>query len=341
MNSVILGKTGLKVPRVGFGGIPIQRLSEAEAVEVVQRCLDLGVTFLDTANAYSTSESRIGKAISGRREELVVATKTAGRDRATAEQHLQLSLTRLACSTIDLWQFHNVSSFETYEQVLAPGGAMEAALAAKRQGTIRHIGITSHDMDVALRAVASGHFETIQFPFNFVSSDPDRELVPLAAEHNVGFIAMKPLGGGLLDDATLALKYLLQFDSVLPIPGIQQVEEVEQVVGILDGPWGLTPQEQAALERIREEVGKRFCRRCEYCQPCPEGVVIPLILNPLSFWRRFPADELLTGEYAEIVQGARDCVQCGECEEKCPYGLPICEMLVESLQFWDTVCVAS
>ena len=337
MNSVILGRTGLKVSRVGFGGIPIQRLGEAEAVRVVQRCLDLGVTFLDTANAYSTSESRIGKAISGRREHLVIATKTAGRDRATAEQHLQRSLTRLGCSTIDLWQFHNVSSLEAYEQVLAPGGAMEAAQAAKRHRLIRHIGITSHDMGVALKAVASGHFETMQFPFNFVSSDPARELVPLAREHNVGFVAMKPLGGGLLSNATLALKYLLQFDNVVPIPGIEQVAEAEEIVRIADGLWALTLQERVELERIREEVGKRFCRRCEYCQPCPEGVVIPLILNPLSFWKRFPPDQLLTGEYAEMVQGARDCVQCGQCEEKCPYGLPIREMLVESLEFWDSV----
>lgn len=203
MKTVQLGKTGLEVSRVGFGGILIQRLTEAEAIRVVQRCLDLGVTFLDTANGYSTSEERIGKAITGRREQVIIATKTAARE------HLELSLKRLNVETIDLWQFHNVSTFEAYEQVLGPSGALEAAQRALEAGKVRHIGITGHSMDVASKAVPSGHFETIQFPFNFVTSEPAERLVPLAQKHDVGFIAMKPLGGGLLDDANLAIKYLL------------------------------------------------------------------------------------------------------------------------------------
>jgi predicted aldo/keto reductase-like oxidoreductase len=336
MKTIRLGKTGLEVSRVGFGGIPIQRLSEAEAIQVVQRCLDLGVTFLDTANAYTTSEERIGKAIAGRREQVVIATKTGARDRATAQEHLELSLKRLNTDYIDLWQFHNVSSFEAYEQVLDPDGAMEAAREALRAGVIRHIGITSHSMDVALKAVPSGHFETLQFPFNFVTNEAAAELIPLAQEHDVGFIAMKPMAGGMLDNAVLAIKYLLQFDNVVPDPGIERVEEIEEIASIVQGPWELTSQEWQEIERIRAEVGTRFCRRCGYCQPCPQGVSIILMVNLRSFWKRFPAEPFSTGWIAEAVESAENCIECGECEEKCPYELPIREMLAENMAFYES-----
>lgn len=339
MKTMRLGRTELEVSRIGFGGIPIQRLSEAEAVRVVQRCLDLGVTFLDTANGYTTSEERIGLAIAGRREQVVVATKTGARDSTTARKHLELSLRRLNTDYIDLWQFHNVSSFEAYQQVLGPGGALEAAQEALQAGMIRHIGITSHSMEVALEAVPSGHFETVQFPFNFVTHEPALNLVPLARAHDVGFIAMKPMAGGLLDDANLAIKYLLQFDGALPDPGIERVEEIEEIVGIVDGPWALTDQEWQELERTRAELGTRFCRRCEYCQPCPEGIQIPVVLNMRSFYKRFPAERMFGGFLAEAVDKARACAECGECEEKCPYHLPIRTMLVENVEFYDQVRV--
>ena len=337
MKTARLGKTGLEVSRVGFGSIPIQRLTEDEAVKVVQRCLDLGVTLLDTANAYTTSEERIGKAIAGRREQVIIATKTDARDSITAQEHLELSLKRLNVDTIDLWQFHNASTFEAYEQILGPNGAMEAAQRALRAGKVRHIGITSHSMDVALKAVPSGHFETIQFPFNFVTNEPAGELVPLTQKHDLGFIAMKPMAGGLLDDANLAIKYLLQFENVVPDPGIGKSEEIEEIVDIVAGPWELTPQEQQEMERIRAEVGTRFCRRCEYCQPCPQGVRISLIMNLRSFWKRFPAESFATGWIADAVESARNCIECGECEEQCPYHLPIREMIVENMEFCESV----
>jgi predicted aldo/keto reductase-like oxidoreductase len=338
MRSVRLGKTGLQVSRIGFGGIPIQRLSEPEAIQVVQRCLELGVTFFDTANGYTTSEGRIGKALaaSGRRRDLVIiATKTAARDRATAQKHLELSLRRLNVETIDLWQLHNVSTFEAYEQVLGPDGALEAAQQALEAGQVRHIGITSHSMDVALAAVPSGHFETIQFPFNFVAHEPAQQLVPLAREHDLGFIAMKPLGGGMLSDANLCIKYLLQFDNVVPDPGIEKIEEIEEIVAIVANSWELTPGEREEMEHIRQQMGTRFCRRCGYCEPCPQGVRISTVMNIPSFWRRMPVAILTTGWLAEAVACARDCIECGECEEKCPYHLPIREMLVENIAFYE------
>jgi len=343
MQTIRLGKSGLVASRVGFGGIPIQRLTEGEAVTVVRRCLDLGVNFFDTAHGYTTSEERIGYALavaSGRRDRFLIATKTPARDRAAAQRHLALSLSRLQTDYVDLWQFHNVSTFEAYEQVLGPGGAMEVARKAQQAGTVRHIGITSHSMDVALRAVASGLFETVQFPFNFVTNEAAEQLLPLALAHDVGFIAMKPFAGGLLGEARLSIKYLLQFDNVLPDPGIEIVEEIEEIVGIVNGAWALTPEERIEIERVRAEVGTRFCRRCGYCEPCPQGVSIPTIMNLRSFWKRFPAEGFSTGWIAEAITSAELCIHCGECEEKCPYHLPIQEMLDENLAFFQDVAGA-
>ncbi len=339
MKTVRLGKTGLQVSCIGFGGIPIQRLTEDEAVRVVQSALDLGVTWIDTANGYTTSEERIGKAIAGRRERVVIATKTGARDKARAMEHLELSLQRLQTDYIDLWQFHGVSTFEALDQVLGPGGAMEAAQEALRAGKVRHIGMTSHSMDVALKAVPTERFETMQFPFNFVTAEPAQELIPLCRKHDLGFIAMKPFAGGLLDKANLSIKYLLQFEGVVPDPGIEKVSEIREIVDIVNGPWEMTEVERTELEQIRAEVGTRFCRRCQYCLPCPQDVQIPSVLNTRSFWKRFPRDRFLGSGIAGMVDSARNCIECGECEEKCPYHLPIIEMLQENVAFYESVAL--
>jgi predicted aldo/keto reductase-like oxidoreductase len=337
VKTIRLGKTELRVSRVGFGGIPIQRLSENEAIAVVRRCLDLGVTFYDTATGYTTSEERIGKALAGRRDGVVLATKTPARDRETARAHLEQSLKRLNTDHVDIWQFHNVSTEEAYEQLLGPGGAMEVAQEAIAAGKVGHVGVSSHSPGMALKAVSSGLFATIQFPFNFVTHEALEELIPLARQHDVGFIAMKPLGGGLLENVRIAIKYLLQFDDILPDPGIQQVEEIDEIVRIVDGPWELTSQEQLEMDQIRAQVGTRFCHRCGYCQPCPEGVDIPTVLTIRSFHRRFPPERFRTGNIADAIAGARNCAECGECETKCPYHLPIREMLVENIAFYEHV----
>jgi predicted aldo/keto reductase-like oxidoreductase len=335
MKTTRLGKTELQVSRVGFGGIPIQRLTEDEAVEVVRRCLDLGITFLDTANAYTTSETRIGKAIAGRREQLIIATKTGARDKQTALEHLENSLRCLRTDHVDLWQFHNVSSVEAYEEILGPSGAMEAAQEALGAGKVRHVGVTSHSMDMALKMVPTGLFETLQFPFNFVTNEPADELLPLVEEHDLGFIAMKPFAGGMLADARLAIKYLLQFDAAVPDPGIEMAAEIEEIVDIVAGPWALTPQERQAMADFRAQAGTRFCRRCEYCQPCPQGVRISTIMNLPSFEKRFPEERLSAGWVAEALLTGENCIECGECEEKCPYHLPIREMIAEHVALYE------
>src|SRR4030043_1214861 len=260
------------VSRLGFGGIPIQRLNEDEAVAVVKKCLDLGITFLDTANAYTTSEERIGKAVAGQREGLVIATKSLSRKREGVEKHLKLSLERLKVEYIDLYQFHGISDFNSLDMILASDGPISVVEKARDMGLVKHIGITSHQMDVAKKAVASGRFETIMFPFNFVTSEAADELLPLARKHDVGFIVMKPLAGGMIANARIAFKYLLQFPDIVTICGIEKVPEIEEIVKILEGPKTITAAELKQMEKLKEELGTRFCHRCDYCQPCSEGI---------------------------------------------------------------------
>jgi predicted aldo/keto reductase-like oxidoreductase len=340
MITTTLGKTGLQVSRVGIGGIPIQRPSEDEAIEIIHRALELGVNFIDTAAGYGNSEERIGRALAalaGHRDQVIIATKSGRRDKTEAAAELERSLKRLGTDVIDIWQLHNISNAEKYAQVTSPGGSLEAAREALQAGKIRHIGISSHNLDIAIKAVKSGLFETIQFPFNYVTREPADELIPLAQEHDVGFIGMKPFAGGMLGDANLSIKYVLQFDSVVPDPGIQKVEEIEEIVSFVEsGDWALTPQELEQIEARRAELGTQFCRQCRYCQPCPEDVNIPMVMITQVMWKLWPRESFLRS-MGKHIDGARNCIACGECEEKCPYQLPIRDMIVENIEFYESV----
>jgi len=343
MKTAKLGKTGLEVSRVEMGGIPLTRPTEDEAIKVIRRALDLDVNFIDTAYSYGDgmSEERIGKAIAGRREQVIIATKGGGRDKGVTPKSIEVSLERLNTDYIDLWQFHGISTFETLEWVLERG-PMEEAQKALRTGKVRHIGLSSHSLEVALKAVSSGHFETVQFPLNFVSNEAADELVPLAREHDVGFIAMKPFTGGRIKDANLAIKYLLQFDHVVPGPGIEKVEEIEEIeeiVAIVNSEqWEPKDRERREMEQIRARVGPRFCRQCAHCMPCPQGVHICGVLCLSILWDLWPPDWFFSWDYVRhAVESAQNCVECGECEEKCPYNLPIREMIVENIEFYERV----
>ncbi len=334
MRKIELGKTGLMVSEVGFGGIPIQRLNEDRAVEVVRRCLELGVNYLDTANGYGTSEERIGKAIAGRREGLILASKAPGRDAGTFREQMDLSFKRMGVEYIDLYQFHGVSSQDAYDQVISSGGALEAAREAKAAGRIGHIGITSHKMDIAIEAVKSGLFETLMFPFNYISEEPADELIPLCRERGVGFIAMKPMGGGLLEDAKVCFRYLGQIPGIVPLVGIQSEEEILEIISVVESPAALSESERAGIARRREELGKRFCRACDYCQPCPQEIPISMVLRLGSFARRFPKERLF-GEWGQaMIAKAETCVDCGECEPRCPYELPIRDMMKGNIDWY-------
>ena len=335
MEKMKLGRTGLVVSRLGFGGIPIQRDTEEDAISVIKRCLDLGITYIDTANGYTTSEERIGKAVAGRRDKVVIATKTGARTREDAEKHLALSLKRLQTDYIDIYQFHGVNNTKHLEAVLEPNGLLAFAEEAKMAGKVRHIGITSHQMDIAKKAIATDKFETIMFPFNVVTDEAAAQLLPLARQHDVGFIAMKPLAGGMLDNARICFKYLFQYHDVLSIPGIEKPQEIEEIVEILEKSPRMTAAEKSEMARMKEELGHRFCHRCDYCQPCTMNIPISTVLTSASFAKRLPEERFFTEMVAKAMEAAAQCADCGECEQRCPYQLPIREMLNEQVEWFD------
>jgi predicted aldo/keto reductase-like oxidoreductase len=335
VKKVRLGKTGLMVSRTGVGGIPIQRPSLDEAIKVMRRALDLGINFIDTARGYGESEERIGKAIAGRRKDVIIATKGGGNREQTLSS-IEESLRRLGTDYIDLWQFHGINSFDYFEEILGHGGGMEGARRAKEQGKILHIAFSSHSLEVALKATASGFFEAVQFPLNFVSDEAAAELVTLARKEDAGFIAMKPFAGGHIHDGNLAMTYLMQFDNVVPDPGVEKIHEVEQIVDIVNkGPRALGQEERREIERIRTMLGSKFCHQCGYCMPCPNGVDISMVMIMQPMWRMWPEPLFRDPEwwYCKAVRTGNNCQKCGECEPKCPYKLDIRQMIDESLAF--------
>ena len=255
MEKIRLGKTNLMVTQLGFGGIPIQRLNDADAVAVVKKCLDLGITFFDTANGYSTSEERIGQAVKGQRPNIYIATKSGARTREEMEKHLALSLQRLGTDYIDLYQCHGISDFKSLDKIQEPGGVIDFMKESRRKGLIKHIGITSHQIDVAKKAVQTGLFETLMFPFNFITSEAADELIPLCRKHDVGFIVMKPLAGGMIDRVKIAFKYLLQFPDVVAIPGIEKIAEIEEIAQFYQKPAKITQAEQQGNEKDKGSSG--------------------------------------------------------------------------------------
>jgi len=337
MEKIRLGKTGMMVTRLGFGGIPIQRLNEGDAVAVIRRCLNLGLNFIDTANAYTTSEERVGRAVKGRRKDVFIATKTHASTRSEIEKNLDLSLKRLGTDYIDLYQFHQIGDMPTMKKVLDPeSGLIKVFEEAQKAGKIRHIGATSHQMDVAKALVKSDRFETILFPFNVITSEPADELLPLCRKHDVGFIVMKPLAGGMLDNAAIAFKYLLQFPDILAIPGIEKPAEIEEIVRIYQGSPKITAAERKKMQQMKDRLGTRFCRRCDYCRPCPQEIPISMVMSFQSFVKRMPPERLFKqGMFEGAMSKAAGCLDCGECETKCPFHLPIREMLKENLKFYE------
>lgn len=334
MKKLQLGKTGLTISELGFGGIPIIRLGVEEAVDVVRHCFDSGITFFDTANMYGDSEKKIGEALESVRGKVVFATKTLARDAETAAEHISYSLQSLRTDCIDLYQTHNVANDEALENILKPDGAYQALAAARDEGKIRHIGFSSHNISTAIKACRTGKFETVQFPFNFIERDPADELFKVAAEMNMGIIGMKPLGGGLLERADLCFKFLQQHPGVVPIPGIQARAEVDEIVGLYESRQPLSEDDLREIERIRAELGTKFCHRCEYCMPCEKGVMIPNVFSFKSMYRRLAPEAAIAMAHA-AMESIENCGECGECVEKCPYDLPIPDLLKENLSLYN------
>jgi len=334
MKYVEFGSTGLKISELGFGGIPIIRLDTATAVSVLQRAYDKGITFYDTANAYRDSEKKMGIAFRGRRERVVIATKTLKRDAAGAASHLENSLRMLETDYIDLYQLHQIAQDRDWEAVTAAGGALEAVVKARDEGKIRFIGVTSHNLPMAVKLVNTGMFSSIQVPFNFIEHAAKDELRSAALARSMGILAMKPFAGGMIDNAAIAFKFLRQFPEILPIPGYDSVGSVDQVVSFYDRENMITEEDLKQMDRYRVELGKQFCRRCEYCQPCPEGVMItPAMAYKIIASRMSPAVSVEFSKAA--MESVLKCIECGICEERCPYELPIEEMLKANYDLYE------
>jgi hypothetical protein len=334
MRYIILGKTGLEISEVGFGCIPIIRLSTAEAVTVLRRAYDRGITLFDTANAYLDSEEKIGLAFDGMRSRLVIATKTLKRDRAGAEADIDLSLRRLRTDYIDLFQIHQLSLESDYQAATGPDGALEAVFRARQAGKIRHTGVTSHSIEMAVKLVKTGLFSTVQFPFNFIESKPAEELHPAARQEKMGILAMKPFGGGVLDNGELCFKFLRQFADAIPLPGFDAVEQVDQITALYETENAVLPEDLAAMEGYKTELGQQFCRRCEYCQPCEQGVMITAAMNYPIIARRMSGSKA-AGFATKAMESVKNCTECGECLQRCPYNLPIPETLKKHLALYE------
>ncbi len=313
-----LGKTGLTVTRPAMGCLPIQRCSEDEAVSILQKAYEGGIRYFDTANAYTDSEKKIGLALSDVRENIVISTKSAGTDKNTVLSHIENSLKMMKTDYIDLFQFHQVQSVPDPDD---PEGAYAGALEAKRRGWIRHIGFTSHRVDVAEQCIASGNFETCQFPFSYISGERDLALADKCREAGMGFIAMKGLAGGLLTNARACHAFMNCYDNVVPIWGIQKPEELEEWLAVAKEDPVLDDELNSVIRKDREELAGTFCRSCGYCMPCTVGIEIRNCARMNMLLRRSPWQQYMTDEWYAKMQKINDCINCRKCVSKCPYGL--------------------
>ena len=322
----VLGKTGLKISRLGFGGIPIQRIDAEGTKTLIRRLAEVGVNFIDTARGYTVSEEYLGCALEGLRDRFVLATKSMAVTKEAMAADVETSLRNLRTDYIDLYQIHNPSP-DNYKKIIAPGGALEALLEAKAAGKIGHIGLTTHSADLMAQVMEEDWVETLMFPYNIVETQAT-ELIARCGEKNIGFIDMKPLAGGAIEDATLALRFLMADDNVtVIIPGMAEPKELEQNLEAVETASALTEEEWGRVEQIRRTLGTQFCRRCNYCAPCTVGIPISGVFLMEGYFSRYGLQEWAQSRYDAMAKHASDCIGCGVCEERCPYDLPIREML--------------
>ena len=333
MKYTTLGKTGLNVSVVGLGGIPIQRTDVEGTRKVIDACVECGVNYIDTARGYTVSEEYLGEVLEGRRDKFILATKTMARDYEGMKADIEKSLKNLRTNYIDLYQIHNIKTDAEFDTCFGENGAYKALLEAKAEGKIGHIGATAHGLEAFERLITEfeDKIETIMFPFNIVESQ-GLELMKKCTEKNIAFIAMKPMAGGNLEDGTLAMKYILNNpDCTIAIPGMGDAKEVYENCAAVDA-GELNEEDKAACQKIISELGKNFCRRCGYCAPCPQGINIPSNFLFANYLRHYGLAEWAKGRYYSMEKTAKDCIKCGVCETRCPYELPIREMLVKEAE---------
>jgi hypothetical protein len=325
MEKRTLGRTGLKVSVIGFGGIPIQRVSKEESVKVVHACLEAGIDFFDSARGYSNSEEKIGFALMGLSKP-ILATKGLVDTKQDMENCIKQSLQNFRVDRIDVYQIHNVATEERLNKVLGKGGAMEALVEAREKKTIKFIGVTGHKPEILLKAIKTDKFDTVQFPFNAIEYRRFLPVIDEANKRNIGIIIMKPLAGGALRHATEALKFILSHDVDVVIPGMDSVEQVKQ--NAKAAMAGLTAEERKTLFDEAKRLGKDFCRMCEYCMPCPQGINITFSMIMDQYYTRYDLKDWAKQRYQQLSGPRADaCIGCGTCEGKCPYELPIVERM--------------
>lgn len=330
MADIRLGKTEIITDKTGFGALPIQRISDDEAVRLLRKAYDHGVTFFDTARFYTDSEHKVGLAFKGMRDKVFIATKTMSDTPEQFWSQLETSLSELGTDYIDLYQFHNPAVCPK------PGdgsGMYEAMLEAKAQGKIRHIGITNHRQRTALDAIESGLYETLQFPFNYLATPEDEEIVRKCREADMGFIAMKGMSGGLITKSAAAFAFLdqPQYSHVLPIWGVQRESELDEFLSYMTNPPGMTEEIKKIIETDRAQLIGDFCRGCGYCMPCPVGIEINNCARMSLMIRRAPQSAQLTPVMQEKMMKIEECLHCGQCSSKCPYGLDTPALLEKNL----------
>ena len=327
----VLGKTGLTISRMGLGGIPIQRIDAEGTKKLVYQLMEAGVNYIDTARGYTVSEQYLGYALEGIRDKFVLATKSMARTKEAMAKDIDISLGNLKTDYIDLYQVHNPNMAQL-EQVTQEGGALEALLEAKEQGKIGHIGLTAHSAEVFEKALELPWVETIMFPYNIVETQGEA-LIKRCAEKNIGFVDMKPLAGGALEDAALAMRFLVSNpDVTVVIPGMADAKEIAQNLAACADTAPLSADEQKKVEDIRQTLGTQFCRRCNYCAPCTVGISIPSVFLFQGYLDRYGLADWAKDRYGAMAVKASACVDCGACEPRCPYGLPIRQMLKEAAQ---------
>ena len=331
MERMVLGSTGLEVHRMGFGGIPIQRVAEDQAVETVLHAIEQGADFFDTSRAYTTSERRIGLALKQTDKRVVLASKSHNREADGIRADLEESLSQFQVDYIDIYQCHFVKDAQQYEKVIGPGGALEGLRKAKEEGLIGHIGISSHSLDLFHRILDEGLFETIMVCFSFLEPAAREKVIPKALEKGVGVIGMKAFSGGTIENAQLALKYVLSQPGVLVIPGMESKALFDENWQVFQGSHTLTEQEKEEIKEIFNTHDKAFCRRCDYCQPCTEGIPIQIVMTLPSAVKRVGKDVINVAWAREAYEKAGDCSECGECMTRCPYDLPIPDLLKENI----------
>jgi aryl-alcohol dehydrogenase-like predicted oxidoreductase len=318
MKKVILGKTGLEVTKTAMGCLPVQRCSEDDGVKLIRAAYEGGINFFDTANAYTDSEMKVGRALSDVRGNVIIATKSQARDKAGCAAHIENSLKMLRTDYIDLFQFHNC---EVLPDINDPDDAFAAVLEARDAGKIRHIGITTHRITVAEAAIASGCFETLMFPFSYISADRDLALADKCMKADMGFIAMKGLAGGMLTNARACRAFMGTYRNVVPIWGIQKMSELQEWLDAEREDVKLTPELQEVIAKDRRELAGSFCRSCGYCMPCPAGIEIRNCARMNMLLRRSPWKQYYTPEWRAKMEKINDCLECRQCASKCPYKL--------------------